>query len=87
MGPNIKKFVKSCPVCQRVKINKHIKPGSFPSKKTRFKSVHINIFGPLPESSSHKHILTVIDWASGYPIPVLLWSTETAEVWKAFANH
>ena len=36
MGRDIKKFVKSCPVCQPVKINKHEhdRPGSFPSEKT-----------------------------------------------------
>ena len=33
MGRDIKKFVKSCPLCQKVKANKyeHLKPGSFPS--------------------------------------------------------
>ena len=39
MGRDIKKFVKSCPVCQPVKINKHEhdRPGSFLSEKTWFK--------------------------------------------------
>ena len=78
-GADIKMFVKSCPACQRVKINKHehVKPGSFLSKKTRFKAVHIDIISPLP----------VIDWDSCYPIAVLLWLTGTAEVWKAFEDH
>ena len=33
----IKKFIKSCPVCQQVKINKHehVKPRSFLTEKTR----------------------------------------------------
>ena len=57
------------------------------SKKTRFKPVQIDIVGPLPESSGHKHVLTVIDQASHYPIAVPLQSTETAEVSRAFEDH
>ena len=62
----------------------HVKPGNFLREKTQFKSVHIDLVGPLPESSGHKYILTEIDWASHYTIAVLLQSTETPEVWKAF---
>ena len=66
MGRDIKKFVKSCPVCQRVKINKHehVKPGRFPTEKTQIKTVHIDLVGLLPESSGFRYILTAIDRAS-----------------------
>ena len=55
-----------CIVRQRVKINKQerVKPGSFPTEKTRFNTVHIDLVGPLPESEGFKYILTVIDWSS-----------------------
>ena len=83
MGQDIKRFVKSYPVCQQVKINKHkhVKQGSFPTGKTPFKTVHIDLIGLLP-----KYILTAIDRASHYPIAVSLQSTEATEVWKQFEN-
>ena len=89
LGQDIKKFVKSCPVCQRVKINKHehVKPGSFLTEKTRFKTVHIDLVGPLPKSEGFKYILTAIKWASHYPIVVPLQSTEATEVWKQFEDN
>ena len=50
---DINKFVKSCPVCQRVKINKqeHVKQGSFSTEKTCFKMVHVDLVGLFPEAS------------------------------------
>ena len=84
LGQDIKKIVKSCPVCQRIKINKHEhdKPGSFLKEKTRFKIVHIDLVGPLPEAEGFKYILTAIDRATRYPIVVPLKSTEATEVWQ-----
>ena len=89
MGRDIKKFVKSCPVCQRVKINKHehVKPGSFPTEKSCFKTVQIDLVGLLPESKGFKYILTAIDRSSCYTIVVPLQFTEATEVWKQFKNN
>ena len=42
-----------------------VKPASFPTEKTRFKTVHIDLVGPLPGSEGFRYILTaLIDWAS-----------------------
>ena len=40
LGQDIKKFVKSCTVCQRVKVNRHehVRPGQFPAEKTCFRT-------------------------------------------------
>ena len=64
LGQDIKKFVKSCTVCQRVKINRqeHVKPGQFPAEKTRFRTVHTDLVGPLPETEEgYRYILTAAD--------------------------
>ena len=85
----IKKFVKSCPVCQRVKINKHkqVKPGSFLTEKTPFETVYIDLVRPLPEAEGFKYILMAIDRASQYPIAMPLKSTEATEVWRQFQRQ
>ena len=80
MGRYIKKSFKSCPVCHRIKINKHVKPTSFPSESTCFKTVHIDSVRQPPEHPNN-------DQATRYPIAVPLWSTKTAEVRQAFESH
>ena len=89
LGQDIKEFVKSCPVCQRVKNNKHkhIKPESFPTEKTHFKRVHIDLVGLLPKAEGFKYILAAMDRASRYPIAVPLKSTEATEVWRQFEDN
>ena len=90
LAKDVKKFVKSCTVCQKVKINKHehVQPGSFPAEKTRFKTVHLDLVGPLPESEEgYRYILTAIDRATRYPVAAPLKSTETVEVWQKFQDH
>ena len=87
---DIKKFVKSCTVCQKVKINRHehVKPGQFPIEKTCFRTVHTDLVGPLPETEEgYKYILTAIDRATRYPIAVPLKSTEATEVWQQFQDN
>ena len=60
---DIKKFVKSCTVCQKVKINRHehVKPGQFPTEKTRFQTVHTDLVRPLPETEEgYRYILMLL---------------------------
>ena len=90
LAKDVKKFVKSCTVCQKVKVNKHehVQPGSFLAEKTRFKTVHLDLVGPLPESEEgYRYILTAIDRATWYPVAAPLKSTETVEVWQKFQDH
>merc|ERR1711946_91191 len=85
-----KRLFKSCTVCQKVKVNRHehVQPGGFPAEKTRFKTVHVDLVGPLPESEEgYKFILTCIDRATRYPVAIPLKSTETAEVWQQFQDN
>ena len=90
LGRDIKKFVKSCTVCQKVKINchEHVKPGQFPVEKTRFRTVHTDLVGPLPETGEgYKYILTAIDRATRYPITMPLKSIDATEAWQKFQDN
>ena len=63
MWQDLKCYMKTCPTCQRVKVNrhKHVKPVSFLTELTCFKTVHIILIGLVRESEGCKNILTVID--------------------------
>ena len=90
LGQDIKKFVKSCTVCQSAKINRHghVRPRQFPAEKTRFRTVYTDIVGPLPETEDgYRYILTAINRATDYPIAVPLKSTETTKVWKQLQDN
>ena len=54
---------------------------------THFGTVHVDIVGPVPKSSNHRHLLTTIDQATSYPVAVMLQSTELIEVWDAFESN
>lgn len=84
-----KPYVKTCTVCQQVKINKHelVKPDSFPQELIHFKTIHINLVRPVRESERCKSLLKMIGHATLYPVSVPLWSTGAAEVWHAFQDH
>ena len=82
---DIKRYLKTCDSCQRVKINRqeHVNRAGFQLELTPFKTVHVDLDELLRESEGCKHLLKVIDWASPYPSSAL-WSTEAAEARRAF---
>lgn len=81
-------FVKSCSDCQRSKIQRHtITPlKEFNLPNSRFKHVHVDIVGPLPNSGGNRYLLTMVDrytrWPEAVPLPDMLAET----VAKAFCN-
>ena len=89
MGRDIKKFVKSCIVCQRVKINKHkhvnCQARKFPNREDLFQDgTHRSGW---TAAEGFNYILTAFDQASHYPIAVPLKSTEATEEWKQFKDN
>ena len=63
MNKDIANFAKACISCQQAKIHRHNTPPlqSFLQPDSRFSSIHCDLVGPLPESSGHAYLLTVID--------------------------
>ena len=89
MRRNISDWCKACPQCQPSKISRrnHLLPAQFTAPDGRFRHVHMDIVGPLPESNGFKYCLTFIDHFSRWPEAVLLQNTDALTVSRAFVNH
>ena len=66
---DIKRYLKTCDSCQRVKIKRHehVNRAGFQLELTPFKTVHVDLDELLREPEGCKHLLKVIDRASPYP--------------------
>ena len=61
MKEDIKKFVKCCPTCNKVKAGKKlVNVGNFEVPEKRFSHIMVDLVGPLPESYGYRFLLTVI---------------------------
>ncbi|XP_055873654.1 uncharacterized protein LOC129924048 [Biomphalaria glabrata] len=71
MTENIKRYVASCPQCQKLSPKNRIPPvplGKTPLIETPFKRVSVDILGPLPRTKKRNaYILCVICQASRWP--------------------
>ena len=75
--PNIRKdilgWARSCHLCARNKVARHITPAIEPvgAPGVRFEHVHLDLVGPFPSNAGYKHVLTAIDrmthWPEAFP--------------------
>ena len=71
--PNMRRDIadkcRTCISCQQTKITRHqITPlQHFRTPDARFSHVHVDIVGPLPDSSGYKYLLTVVDRFTRWP--------------------
>ncbi|XP_050703984.1 uncharacterized protein LOC126989430 isoform X2 [Eriocheir sinensis] len=72
MWSDIRSFCQSCDKCQRMSVRGRVKPvplKQLPIITEPFSRVAVDIVGPLspPTSEGHRYILTLIDFATGFP--------------------
>ena len=72
-------WAKTCVPCQRAKVHRHNKTalGSFSLPRVRFRDIHVDIVGPLPESQGYKYLLTCIDRFTRWPEAIPMASTDS----------
>ena len=89
MQKDIARWCKPCVDCQQSKISRynHVIPADFVAIDGRFKHVHVDIVGSLPESRGYRYLLTLIDRFSRWPKAVPLKDMEALTVSQAFADH
>ncbi|XP_051166838.1 uncharacterized protein K02A2.6-like [Leptopilina boulardi] len=74
MNKDITLWSKSCIDCQSSKITRHVhmKPAHFLPPESRFKHLHTDIVGPLPNSEGFTYLLSMIDrfsrWTEAVPL-------------------
>lgn len=88
MTTDVTNYVQSCDKCQRMCAKGRTKPAPFVKMSIfsePFLRVSMDLVGPIIPSSSegHKYILTLIDWATGFPEAIPLRSTTTIAVAEA----
>ena len=95
MSNDIKEWCRACPTCQQQKVTTHTKAPwkELPHPSARFSTVHIDIVGPLPASTSefsaggtYRYILTAIDRYTRWLEAIPLVGISAEEVASAFVN-
>jgi cleavage and polyadenylation specificity factor subunit 1 len=83
--PGIRKYVRRyaqhCLSCQKSKVSRHVHlaPEVIAVPRRRFEHIHVDIVGPLPQSSGFSYLFTVVDRTTRWPEAVPLSSTAAAD--------
>ncbi|XP_069984657.1 uncharacterized protein [Penaeus vannamei] len=88
MGAEIRDFCKSCDKCQRMSSRGRVRPvllKPMPILTEPFSRVSIDLVGPIspPSSEGHRYILTLIDFATGFPEALPLKEIDSISVAEA----
>lgn len=80
LSKDINLWTKSCLDCQKGKVLRHVRADiqKIPVPSRRFTHIHLDLVGPLPSSSGHTHILTIMDRTTRWPEAIPLSDTSTA---------
>ncbi|XP_076064956.1 uncharacterized protein LOC143038997 [Oratosquilla oratoria] len=88
MAVEIRDFCRSCDICQRMSSKGRIRPvplHPLPIITEPFSRLAIDLVGPLspPSAEGHRYILTLIDFATGFPEAVPLKEVDSISVAEA----
>lgn len=89
MHKEIAEFCRHCLDCQKSKVARHttLQPAHFVSPESRFRHIHIDIVGRLPDDQGFVYCLTIMDRFSRWPEAVPLRNMEAETVCQAFVDH
>ena len=89
MAKMVGTWARECINCQQSKTTKHVhlQPAVIPVPARRFSHVHIDLVGPLPQSSGFTQILTMMDRSTRWPEAVPLADVSASSVARALLHH
>lgn len=72
MKKDVKLWCVNCLKCQAAKVARRVKETSIfrPVPRHRFRSLHVDLVGPLPPSEGYDYLFTIIDRADRWPVAV-----------------
>jgi hypothetical protein len=83
--PGIRKYVlryaQRCLSCQKSKVSRHVHlaPAAIAVPHRRFEHVHVDLVGPLPQSSGFSYLFTIVDRTTRWPEAIPLSSIAAAD--------
>jgi hypothetical protein len=83
--PGIRKYVRryaqQCINCQKSKVSRHVHlaPAAIAVPHRRFEHVHVDLVGPLPQSSGFSYLFTIVDRTTRWPEAIPLSSIAAAD--------
>jgi transposase InsO family protein len=83
--PGIRKYVRRyaqrCLSCQKSKVSRHVHlaPATIAVPRCRFEHVHVDIVGPLPQSSGSSYLFSIVDRTTSWPEAIPLSSIAAAD--------
>ncbi len=83
--PGIRKYVpryaQQCLNCQKSKVARHVhlSPATIAVPHRRFKHVHVDLVGPLPQSSGFSYLFTMVDRTTRWPEAIPLSGISAAD--------
>ena len=85
LNKDIKEWCRLCLPCQSSKVTRHTESGiaDFKIPTTRLSHIHVDIVGPLPSSSEHKYLFTIIDRTTRWPDAIPLRAATAADCARA----
>ena len=91
LDSDVKKYVYTCDVCQRLGKGKQLPPAclrNLPVITEPFRRIAVDIIGPLPvcQNTGNRFILTVIDHCTHYPEAIPLVTHVATDVAKALVS-
>jgi len=89
MTKHISKYIKSCEICKKAKINKHIKPTTIitPTPAKAFERVIVDTVGPLPKTErGNEYAVTIICDLTKYLVTVPIPNKQAKTVAKALID-
>jgi hypothetical protein len=77
----VRVYAQNCLNCQRSEVSRHVHlaPATIAIPHRRFEHVHVDIVGPLPQSSGFSYLFTVVDRTTRWPEAIPLSNIATVD--------
>ena len=89
MSSDITQWCRECIPCHSSKVQQHVQSqvSQVPVPEAPLTQVHVDIVGPMPQSSGFTHLLTVIDRSSRWPEAIPIRNITARECAEQFMLH